>query len=137
MEFVRRQDVAINRLPGRDLQRLVGKGASMASMRMTVGTAHYSDASGPMAPHQHAEETIYVLDCHNATARYGPSADELPNIIPLEPGLTLHTPEWEWHVFNWEPGGGYADVIVIYGQVDNIRPEDVAAEAAAQDGVRS
>ena len=128
--------MATDRLPGRDLQRIVGKGASMTSTRMTVGTAHYSDAAGPMAPHQHAEETVFVLDCHNASVRYGPSADDLPHTIELEPGLTLHTPEWEWHVFTWDKDG-FADVIVIYGQVDNIRPEDVAAEAAAQDGAQA
>ena len=91
---------------------------------MTVGSAHYSAASGPMAPHQHAEETIFVLDAHDSWTRFGESADDLPNRVELEPGLTLHIPELEWHVFEWAPDG-YADVVVIYGQVDNIRPEDI------------
>src|ERR1700690_3801152 len=124
MESARRQDVATDRLPGRDIQRIVGKGASLGSARMTVGTAQYSDDSGPMAPHQHAEETIFVLNARDAWVQYGPPPDALPVTIALEPGLTLHIPEWEWHVFCWKPKG-FADVIVIYGQVDNIRPEDV------------
>ena len=35
--------------------------------------------------------------------------------------MTLHTPELEWHVFEYDPGG-YVDVIFYYAQVDNIFP---------------
>ena len=125
MDSVQRNSVPVVRLPGRDIQRIVGKDAALASGRMTVGSAHYSDASGPMAPHQHAEETIFVLAAHDSWTRYGESPDDLPNRVELEPGLTLHIPELEWHVFEWAPDG-YADVVVIYGQVDNIRPEDIS-----------
>jgi hypothetical protein len=125
MDSVRRQDVPKVRLPGRDIQRLVGKGAALTSGRMTLALARYSDDAGPMEPHQHAEESIFVLDARDSHVRYGPSCKDLPVMIPLEPGITLHIPELEWHVFEWEPGG-YADVIVIYGQVDNIRPEEIA-----------
>jgi hypothetical protein len=131
METARRADVPTVRLPGRDIQRIVGRDATLASGRMTVGTARYSDAAGPMDPHQHAEETIFVLDARDAWTRYGPSPDDLPTRIDLEPGLTLHIPELEWHVFEWGPGG-FAEVIVIYGQVDNIRPEDIASSLAAK-----
>jgi hypothetical protein len=127
----RRADVPVARLPGRDIQRIIGKDAAMPSGRMTVGTAHYSDDSGPMAPHQHAEECIVVLDCSSgARVRYGPTPEDLPIVIDLEPGTVLHSPEMEWHVFEWE-AGGFADCIVIYGQVDNIRPEDIEASRAA------
>ena len=125
MESARRSAVPVVRLPGREIQRIVGKEAALGSSRMTVGSARYSAAAGPMEPHQHAEETIYVVDARDSWTRFGPSPDDLPNKIELEPGLTLHIPELEWHVFEWAPGG-YADVIVIYGQVDNIRPEDIA-----------
>lgn len=129
MESAQRKAVPTVRLPGRDIQRIVGKDAALASGRMTVGSARYSDAAGPMDPHQHAEETIFVLDARDSWTRYGPSPDDLPKRIQLEPGLTIHIPELEWHVFEWEPGG-YAEVIVIYGQVDNIRPEDIASARA-------
>jgi hypothetical protein len=125
VESARRQDVSRVELPGRVIQRVVGKDAAMSSGRMTVSTAHYSDEAGPMEPHQHAEETIAVLDARESWVRYGPSRDDLPYRIPLEPGLALHIPELEWHVFEWSRGG-YADCLVIYGQVDNIRPEDIA-----------
>ena len=36
----------------------------------------------------------------------------------------MHCKEWEWHVFGYEEGG-YLDALCIYGQVDNIRPEDI------------
>jgi hypothetical protein len=38
---------------------------------MTVGFAHYSDESGPMEPHHHAEETIYIVDARNGYIRPG------------------------------------------------------------------
>jgi hypothetical protein len=127
MDAIHRSQVPIARLPGRDVQRIVGKGAAIASGRMTVGTAHYSEAAGPMEPHHHAEETIVVLAADRARVRWGPAPDDLPESLDLEPGLVLHFPEWEWHVFEWEPGGS-GDVVVIYGQVDDIRPEDVGLD---------
>ena len=36
----------------------------------------------------------------------------------------LHFPELEWHVFEWDEGG-YVDALFIYGQVDNIRPDQI------------
>ena len=124
MDSARRAEVPVVRLPGREIQRIIGKEAFIASGRMTVGTAHYSDDAGPMAPHHHAEECIVVLDARAARVRYGPAPDDLPTVVPLEAGLVLHFPELEWHVFEWD-SGGHADCIVIYGQVDNIRPEDI------------
>ncbi len=127
MESIHRDSVAVEHLPGRDIQRVVGKGASLESTKMTVGIAHYSASTGLMEPHNHAEETVFVVNAENAWIRYGPSPDELPERIDLEPGLTLHIPELEWHVFEWGDRG-FADCLVIYGQVDNIRPEDMAAD---------
>jgi hypothetical protein len=43
-------------------------------------------------------------------------------------GLVLNIPEGQWHVFEWRPGG-HGDIIVVYGQVDDIRPEDMGLEA--------
>ena len=130
MDSARRAEVPVVRLPGRDIQRIIGKEAAIPSGRMTVGTAHYSDDAGPMAPHRHAEECIVVLDASGARVRYGPSPEDLPIVIPLEAGTVLHSPEMEWHVFEWD-AGGFADCIVIYGQVDNIRPEDIEASRSA------
>ena len=127
MKAIHRSRVPVDRLPGRDVQRIVGRGASLASEKMTVGTASYSDAVGRMEPHHHAEESIFVLAADRTRVRWGPAPDDLPEVMELQPGLVLHFPEWEWHVFEWEPGGG-ADVVVIYGQVDNIRPEDVGLD---------
>ncbi len=131
METARRAEVPVVRLPGRDIQRIIGKEAFLASGRMTVGTARYSDDAGPMAPHQHAEECIVVLEARAARVRYGPTPDDLPTVIDLEAGRVLHIPELEWHVFEWD-SGGYADCLVIYGQVDNIRPEDIQQAEAAR-----
>jgi hypothetical protein len=124
MRSTRRADTPIDRLPGRGLRRFVGRGSAIASEEMTVGTALYADEFGPMEPHNHAEETVYVLEADRAWVRWGPSADELPNRIDLEAGTVISTPALEWHVFEWEPGG-HVELLFVYGQVDNIRPEDM------------
>ena len=124
MRSIRRADVPSDPLPGRAVQRIVGKGASLVSEEMTLGTARYADDYGPMEPHNHAEETVVILSADRAWVRWGPTKDDLPERIDLEPGLVLNTPAWEWHVFEWKPGG-HADILAIYGQVDNIRPEDM------------
>jgi len=124
MRSIQRAAVASDPLPGRAVQRIVGKGASLVSSEMTVGTASYGDDYGAMEPHNHAEETVVVLESYRAWVRWGASKDDLPNRIDLEAGLVINTPAWEWHVFEWQPGG-HADILVVYGQVENIRPEDV------------
>jgi len=121
---IRRAEVPADPLPGRAVQRIVGRNASLASEEMTVGTARYGDEFGPMEPHHHAEETIVVLEADRAWVRWGPGRDDLSNRIDLEAGLVIDTPAWEWHVFEWQPGG-HAEILFIYGQVDDIRPEDV------------
>jgi len=44
---------------------------------MTVGFARYSAESGPMDPHQHAEETIYVVDARDGYIRPGTAANQM------------------------------------------------------------
>jgi len=127
MRSIQRTSAPVDPLPGRGLRRLVGPKSSLDSKEMTVGTALFADEFGPMAPHNHAEETVYVLAADRAWVRWGRSADDLPNRIDLEPGVVIHTPAWEWHVFEWEPGG-QLEILFIYGQVDNIRPEDMVSD---------
>jgi mannose-6-phosphate isomerase-like protein (cupin superfamily) len=91
---------------------------------MTVGFAYYSAESGPMEPHQHAEEVIYVVGAQGGWVRFGPEKDRLGEPAPLEPGMILHIPPLEWHVFGYDEGG-YVDILFIYGQVDQIRPEEM------------
>ncbi len=124
MRSIRRGDVPSDPLQGRTVQRVIGRSASLPSEEMTVGTARYADEFGPMEPHNHAEESVVVLSADRAWVRWGPSQDDLPKRIELEAGLFINTPAWEWHVFEWEPGG-HAEILAIYGQVDNIRPEDL------------
>jgi hypothetical protein len=92
---------------------------------MTMGFARYSDESGTMEPHHHAEEIVYVVSAQEAWARHGPRADRLGTPVGLEPGTTLHIPELEWHVFEFAEGG-HLEILYFYGQADNIRPEEMA-----------
>jgi hypothetical protein len=124
MRILKRDELKPHALPGRVIQKAVGKDAESRSCGMTMGFAHYSEASGPMEPHHHAEEIVYVLRARNGWLRYGPGKDDLPNRVPLASGMTLHVPALEWHVFEYEPGGE-VDILFFYGQVDNIRPEEM------------
>ncbi len=128
MRYTRRAATTIDPLPGRGLRRFVGRDSAIPSEEMTVGTALYADEFGPMQPHNHAEETVYVLDADRAWVRWGPRADDLTNRIDLEAGVVINTPALEWHVFEWEPGG-HVELLFIYGQVDHIRPEDMEKDA--------
>ncbi len=125
MRIIRRATLEQLHLPGRIIQKAVGKDAASSSTRMTMGFGHYSEESGPMEPHHHAEEIVYILDAKDSWVRIGPSPDRLGNPVPLEAGMTLHFPQLEWHAFEFGHTG-YVDIMFFYGQVDNIRPEEIA-----------
>ena len=124
MRVIQRSDVPLTALLGRDLQKSVGKDSLDPSRKMTVGWARYSMKSGVMEPHQHAEELLYILDAKDAWIRFGPAKEKLSERVPFVPGTMIHFPEMEWHVFEYAQDG-FADLIFFYGQVDNIRPEDM------------
>lgn len=127
MKVIRREEVKQEYLPGRIIQEVIGKGAFYPSGRVTVGFGHYSEVSGPMEPHQHAEEVFHVLSAKDSWVRFGPGRDRLDTRVTLEAGMTLHIPELEWHVFEFKPGG-HVDAIFFYGQVENIRPEEISKQ---------
>ena len=56
--------------------------------------------------------------------QYGSSPDRLEHTVELQKGDLLHFPPLEWHVFRYREGG-YLDALCIYGQVTNIRPEEI------------
>jgi hypothetical protein len=126
VDAVKRSDIDRVRLSGRTLQKAVGGPGEgqVLSAKMTVGFARYSSDSGPMEPHHHAEETIYIVDARDGYIRSGTAVDELGDRVQLEGGMILHFPDLEWHVFEWDDGG-YVDAVFIYGQVDNIRPDQI------------
>ncbi len=126
MKYIQREDTEKQVLPGRVIQKVVGKDGPLKSWKMTVGFAHYSMESGEMEPHQHAEETVYIVDASKGWVLYGNRKDCLANKVDLVPGMTLHLNELEWHVFQYGEGG-FVDIIFTYGQVDNIRPEEIEA----------
>ena len=126
MKVLQLSDITREPLPGRILQRVIGKGAASESGKMTIAFCRYAAESGPMEPHQHAEETVVITDCTNGWVRRGPTKADLPEKVMLQKGTVLHFDEMEWHVFEHGPGG-FIEALCIYGQVDNIRPEDILA----------
>ena len=127
MEFVKRENIQKKELPGRVVQNAVGRNSAIASEKMTVSICRYSAESGPMAPHNHAEESILVWDSQNAYVCWGSAPDRLEHKRYLRRGDVLHFPTLEWHVFGYDEGG-YLELVCIYGQVDNIRPEEIHQE---------
>ena len=128
MRTIKDAETPVDPLPGRGLRRFVGRDSALESEEMTVGVARYADEFGLMEPHNHAEETVYVLSADRGWVRWGSSPDDLPHRIELETGVVINTPSLEWHVFEWEPGG-HIELLFIYGQVDDIRPEDMEKDA--------
>lgn len=122
MRLFRREEIPKTELPGRILQIAVGKEAKSKSEEVMVGFAHYSAESGPMKPHQHIEEVIYVINAYRGWFRYGPSKEQLGDPVHLESGMILHFPPLEWHVFEYDENG-YVDILFVYGQVENIYPQ--------------
>lgn len=124
MNVIQRQRLEELSLPGRIIQKAIGKDSAVLSGKMTMGFGHYSAKSGSMEPHRHAEEICYILGAEKSWVRFGPSIDDLTNKVDLEQGMTIHFPEMEYHVFEYE-GDGYVDLIFFYGQVERIRPEEI------------
>lgn len=127
MEFVKRAEIRRKELPGRVVQNAVGRDSALASEKMTVSFCHYSEQSGIMAPHNHAEETVIVLDSRGAFVRWGSGPDSLEHSAELRPGDVMHFQELEWHVFGYGEKG-FLDALCVYGQVTNIRPEEILKE---------
>lgn len=127
MKLILRDELKINPLPGRGIQLVVGAAsAASPSEAMTFGFAHYEAMYGPMAPHHHAEEVVFVLDADRAYVRhggFGEQPDSLGERIPLEQDMIMHFPENEWHVFEYDEGGhmviafSYPNPGVYTGQV--------------------
>lgn len=124
MEYLQRNSIRKNCLPGRVVQNAVGHNSALNSEKMTVSFCHYDAESGPMAPHNHAEESVVVLRCKDAYVLWGESPEKLDHRQNLQEGDLMHFPELEWHVFRYETGG-FLDALCIYGQVTNIRPEEI------------
>ncbi len=116
MQCVSRDALEKTLLPGRVIQRAIGNNAFSSSQGMTVGFAHYSADAGPMEPHQHAEEAIYVTAARNGWVEYGPQKDQLETKVDLAAGMILHVPAGEWHVFRYAKGG-FVDIVFMYAQV--------------------
>jgi mannose-6-phosphate isomerase-like protein (cupin superfamily) len=121
LKIVKQEKIEKRFLPGRVIQLAVGdNNATSMSKTMTMGFAHYSDESGPMTPHRHAEEIVYVIDSNNGYFRFGGKdvvTDKLGSRVLLEPGMILHIPAQEWHVFEYDAGGSI-EIIFFYGQAD-------------------
>jgi len=123
VEYINKNEIKIESLPGRGLQKAIGKDSVFASDSMSVGYAIYSEEYGVMEPHAHAEETIIVTKSKNGWISWGDDASELTHKVELKEGMIMHIPQNLWHVFTYDKGG-YVEIIFIYGTSDNIRPEE-------------
>ena len=123
MNLIERQTLPAIPLPGRILQKAIGPDAASPSDGMAMGFARYCAEAGPMEPHHHAEEIVYILKSDGGYVRHGDDPAALGERVPLTAGMTLHFPALEWHVFEYDTGGEI-EIIFFYGQTDNLRPEE-------------
>jgi hypothetical protein len=124
MKIITGNEMTWETLPGRCIQKAVGKDAFSLSGKMTMGFVRYSKEAGPMEPHNHAEEILYIIDARKGWIRHGTERDNMGEKLYLQAGMVLHVPELEWHVFGYDEDG-FVGAIFFYGQVDNIRPEEI------------
>lgn len=115
MKVLKKEELNSKTLPGRIITDAVGSGSPIHSEEMSVIFAKYCAEAGPMEPHHHAEESIYILSSDRAWVLYGDDPENLPHRVSLEPGMILHFPDGEWHVFQYEEGGSL-EIICIYGK---------------------
>lgn len=119
MQLIRREGLPKLWMPGRMVQKAVGKQGSSISARMTMGFALFSEETDPMEPHCHAEETVYVISARDGWIRVGRESAQLGPEMYLEAGMVLHLSDGEWHVFE-HAEGGHVDVVFFFGQVEDI-----------------
>lgn len=123
MKIINKDEITTEALPGRGLKRAIGKNSTCDSKKMTVGYALYSTDYGLMEPHQHAEETVIITQADGGSVSWGKDKHNLEFTQELKSGMILHIPENEWHVFNYKENG-FVEIIFIYGDTNNLRPED-------------
>ena len=123
MEFVYKDELPIETLPGRGIRKAVGSESYFTSTNMSVGYAMYNYEYGPMEPHQHDEETVIITHSNMGWMSWGDSKTNLPNRVELVEGMVIHIPNGEWHVFNYDEGGS-VEIIFVYGTTANLRPEE-------------
>jgi gentisate 1,2-dioxygenase len=124
MNIFKSSSLEVQKLPGRGVRKAIGRESKSLSGKMTMGHVRYSGEFGPMEPHNHAEEALYIVDADRGWIRSGDGKEKLGEKVYLEKGMILHVPELEWHVFGFDEGG-FIDALFFYGQVDNIRPEEI------------
>ena len=108
-------------LPGRTLRDAVGKNGPIVTTGLRVCVCVYSEEAGPMEPHRHIEEACYVTRSDRAWVRYGSTKDCLDGKELLTPGMLIHFPDWEWHVFEYEKGG-MLELVCFYGSTEDRTP---------------
>lgn len=108
-------------LPGRTVREAIGKKGPVLTTAMRVCICEYSEASGPMEAHRHIEEACYVSKSDRAWVRYGSTKDCTEGKVMLTPGMLIHFPDWEWHVFEYEDGG-MLELICFYGSTEDRVP---------------
>lgn len=112
--YTRNDGVKIN-APGRLIERIFGKLSASEVENANMGFAHFSEAEhGPMCPHYHEDEIIYVLEAKDAYTLYGQSKDALDGRMELNSGDVLRYHAGERHIFKFTKPDGYLDILFFF-----------------------
>ena len=121
MKIINKGEAPTQKLQGRYATRIVGKTDDYYYHSDTLHFGHclFRGDTGPMTPHAHAEECMYILDCKDAWILSGPSQDDMPDRAELEPGMVISMPAAEWHVFRYKEGG-FVEILYCYGDTTEL-----------------
>lgn len=122
MHIIDSSKVEPTKLNGRHIRKIIEKGGVVESQYMSLGMAEFSTDIGPMTPHRHDEEGIYVLEAENCYTRCGDCVENFFEPKKIEPGMFLLYGKDEWHVFEFQ-GKGYLKIIFFFATGDLKRPE--------------
>ena len=118
---VERPDVGPRaRLLGREIQRLVGRKLRWQASARRSGRRATRQAPGRWNHTSTRTRRSSSSTCRTLVCASGPRPADLSETVALGLPLALHIPELDRRVFEWTRAG-YADVMVIYDQVDDIR----------------
>ena len=95
MDFIKRDDIKKNALPGRVVQNAVGHNSAVLSEKMTVSFFAITPPKAvPWSPTTTPRNRWWCCPCKDAYVKWGSGKDSLEHTVELHEGDLMHFPPW-------------------------------------------